>query len=69
MTVRVLGEHDVRRLLPVAECIEPMAEALAALARDELYNPLRSVVLPPGARGVHGADARLPRRRPTRSTR
>ena len=46
MSVRVLGEHDVRRLLPVAECIEPMAEALAALARDELYNPLRSVVLP-----------------------
>jgi ornithine cyclodeaminase len=54
MTVRVLAEHDVRRLLPVAECIEPMAEALAALARDELYNPLRSVVLPPGAEAFMG---------------
>ena len=54
MTVRVLSEHDVRRLLPVAECIEPMAEALAALARDELYNPLRSVVLPPDAEAFMG---------------
>ncbi len=54
MSVRVLGEHDVRRLLPVAECIEPMAEVLAALARDELYNPLRSVVLPPGAEAFMG---------------
>ena len=54
MTVRVLSEHDVRRLLPVAECIEPMAEALAALARDELYNPLRSVVLPPDATAFMG---------------
>jgi hypothetical protein len=49
VSVRVLSEHDVRRLLPVAECIEPMAGVLAALARDELHNPLRVVVLPPGA--------------------
>jgi len=49
MSVRVISEHDVRRLLPVADCIEPMAEVLAALARDHLYNPLRSLVLPPGA--------------------
>jgi ornithine cyclodeaminase len=54
MTVRVIGEHDVRRLLPVAECIEPMAKALAALARGELYNPLRSVVLPPDAEAFMG---------------
>jgi ornithine cyclodeaminase/alanine dehydrogenase-like protein (mu-crystallin family) len=47
MTVRVLSERDVHRLLPVSECIEPMAEALAALARNELYNPLRFVVRPP----------------------
>ena len=54
MSVRVLTEHDVRRLMPVADCIEPMAEALAALARGELYNPLRSVVLPPGAEAFMG---------------
>jgi ornithine cyclodeaminase len=45
--VRVLDEHDVRRLLPPAECIEVMAEALASLARGELHNPLRFVVRPP----------------------
>jgi len=54
MNVRIIGEHDVRRLLPVAECIEPMAAALAALARGELHNPLRSVVLPPGAETFMG---------------
>jgi ornithine cyclodeaminase/alanine dehydrogenase-like protein (mu-crystallin family) len=54
VSVRVLSEHDVRRLLPVADCIEPMAEVLAALARGELYNPLRSVVLPPGAETFMG---------------
>jgi ornithine cyclodeaminase/alanine dehydrogenase-like protein (mu-crystallin family) len=47
MTVRILSERDVHRLLPAAECIEQMAEALAALARNELYNPLRFVVRPP----------------------
>jgi ornithine cyclodeaminase/alanine dehydrogenase-like protein (mu-crystallin family) len=47
MSVRILDEHDVRRLLPPAECIEAMAEALASLARGELYNPLRFVVRPP----------------------
>jgi ornithine cyclodeaminase/alanine dehydrogenase-like protein (mu-crystallin family) len=45
--VRVLDEHDVRRLLPMADCIEAMTGALAALARDEVYNPLRFVVRPP----------------------
>jgi ornithine cyclodeaminase len=47
VSVRILSEEDVRRLLPVAECIEPMRQALAALARDELLNPLRFVVRPP----------------------
>jgi ornithine cyclodeaminase/alanine dehydrogenase-like protein (mu-crystallin family) len=47
MTVRVLDEAEVRRLLPMDECIELMANALAALARGELYNPLRFVVRPP----------------------
>jgi ornithine cyclodeaminase len=47
MTVRVLDEAEVRRLLPMHECIELMTDALAALARGELYNPLRFVVRPP----------------------
>jgi ornithine cyclodeaminase/alanine dehydrogenase-like protein (mu-crystallin family) len=54
VSVRVLSEHDVYRLLPVADCIEPMRRVLAALARDELYNPLRFVVRPPEAGTLMG---------------
>jgi ornithine cyclodeaminase/alanine dehydrogenase-like protein (mu-crystallin family) len=54
MSVTVLSEADVRTLLPVADCIEPMERALAALARGELHNPLRFVVRPPGAETLMG---------------
>ncbi len=54
MTVRVLSEHDVYRLLPVADCIQPMRQVLAALAREELHNPLRFVIRPPGAGTLMG---------------
>jgi ornithine cyclodeaminase/alanine dehydrogenase-like protein (mu-crystallin family) len=50
----VLGYDDVARLLPMEECIEVMEEALAALARGEMYLPLRFVVRPPGADGFMG---------------
>jgi len=46
MKVRVIDEHDVRRLLPMADCIDLMAEALGALARGEVHNPLRFVTRP-----------------------
>jgi len=39
VSVRIIDEHDVRRLLPMTECIDVMADALASLARDELHNP------------------------------
>lgn len=35
-------------------CVEAMREVLVALAREELYQPLRSVTRPPGARGFIG---------------
>jgi ornithine cyclodeaminase/alanine dehydrogenase-like protein (mu-crystallin family) len=54
MSVRILDEHEVRRLLPMSECIEVMAEALAALARGEVHNPLRFVVRPPDAPSLLG---------------
>ena len=54
MNVRVLDEHDVRRLLPMDECIEVMAAALTTLARGEVHNPLRFVVRPPGAPSLLG---------------
>ncbi len=54
MTVRVLSAHDVHRLLPMADCIAVMEEVLAALAREELYNPLRLILRPPGERTKMG---------------
>jgi ornithine cyclodeaminase len=47
MKVRVLDEETVRRLLPMRECIDAMADALASLARGEVHNPLRFIVHPP----------------------
>ena len=52
MRVLVLTHADVEALLPMAECIEVMARALADLARGAAYQPLRMVVRPPGAAGV-----------------
>ena len=43
MSVLVLSESDVRELLDMESCIEAMQDALAALARDELAMPLRTV--------------------------
>src|ERR1700737_1092894 len=50
----ILNEHEVERLLTFPECIDVMAEALAALARGEVHQPLRSIVRAQGAPGVFG---------------
>jgi len=54
MSVLVLSDHDVRRLLDMESCVEAMEEVLASLARGELFQPLRSVARPPGAAGLLG---------------
>ncbi|HJO39734.1 MAG: ornithine cyclodeaminase family protein [Vicinamibacterales bacterium] len=54
MSLLILSQADVERALPMAECIEVMADALAALARGESHNPLRFVVRPPRASGLLG---------------
>jgi len=54
VSVLVLSEHDVRAHLPMRACIDAMAGVLAALARGELFQPLRFVVRPPGAAGLMG---------------
>lgn len=54
MRTLVLSEHDVAALLPMARCIEVMEEALAALARGEVHNPLRQAIRAPGAPGLLG---------------
>ena len=54
MKVLVLSEHDVDELLTMEECIGVMEDALAALARGEVYNPLRQAIRAPGAPGLLG---------------
>jgi ornithine cyclodeaminase len=54
MKVLVLSEREVEELLTMRECIGVMEEALAALARGEVHNPLRQVVRGPGAAGMLG---------------
>ena len=48
MSVLVLSEHDVRELLDMESCVTAMEDVLARLARGELTNPLRTIMLPPG---------------------
>jgi alanine dehydrogenase len=52
MQILVLGEQDVRELLPFAECIEVMSDALRALAGGDAVLPLRSLLMAPGDPGV-----------------
>jgi ornithine cyclodeaminase/alanine dehydrogenase-like protein (mu-crystallin family) len=52
--VLVLGNAEVAEALPMDECIEVMADVLAAHARGELHQPLRSVDKPPSSEGFVG---------------
>lgn len=54
MKILVLNSTQIRELLPMRDCIDLMADALAALARGEVYQPLRTIVRPPQARGLLG---------------
>jgi ornithine cyclodeaminase/alanine dehydrogenase-like protein (mu-crystallin family) len=55
VSVVCLSGADVRRLLPMTECIELMASTLEALARGELTQRHRITIPPtPGNRGVMG---------------
>ncbi|HSL66651.1 MAG TPA: hypothetical protein VK977_00635, partial [Actinomycetota bacterium] len=44
----VVSHEDVRRLLPMAECIDLMERTLAAVARGEALLPLRQMAELPG---------------------
>lgn len=48
MAILVLNQSEVERLLDMEGCIEAMTDILEALARGELYQPLRSIAFPPG---------------------
>jgi ornithine cyclodeaminase len=51
---RILSERDVRRLLPMRECLDVMQEALKTLSRGEALNPLRSLLRIPDGSGLLG---------------
>jgi ornithine cyclodeaminase/alanine dehydrogenase-like protein (mu-crystallin family) len=54
MSFRVLTQHDVRELLPMDECVDVMAGALAALSRGDALLPLRTMMWLPERAGLLG---------------
>ena len=44
MDVLIVNQEEVPRFLPMAECMEAMAEVLAVLARGEAILPLRAIL-------------------------
>lgn len=54
MSVLILGNREIQGLLPMAECIPVMTNALIALARGDVHQPLRMMLQPPQALGLMG---------------
>jgi len=54
MATRIITEAEVEKLLPMGECVEVMAGALGALARDDAIQPLRTMVWLPDRSGLLG---------------
>lgn len=46
MDIVVLYHRQVTELLPMPECIDVMAEALATVAKNEAHQLLRSIIHP-----------------------
>jgi len=54
VSLLVLSAAEVEELLTMEDCVAAMEDVLAALARGELYQPLRSVHRPPDGAGFIG---------------
>ncbi len=54
MEILIVNQADVPALLPMGECVDVMAKALAGLARGEVLMPLRSVMWLPERVGALG---------------
>jgi len=52
--IRVLRGHEVRSLLPMAECVELMRRTMIAVSEGRAVLPLRSVLVMPDGRGMMG---------------
>ncbi len=54
MEIRILRASDVRRFLPMEECIAPMERTMVAVSAGRTIVPLRSIMAMPGDRGMLG---------------
>jgi len=54
MKILILDSAQIRELLRMEDCIELMADSLTALARGEVFQPLRTITRPPDAHGLLG---------------
>ena len=55
MQVLIVNQAEVPRLLPMAACMEAMAEALRSVSRGESLLPLRQVIMLPDKAGAFGS--------------
>ena len=54
MNTLIINDEQVRRLLPMDECIEAMERALTTLAADDAVQPLRAAMWQPDRAGLLG---------------
>ncbi len=54
MEIRVLRGAEVRRFLPMAECVDLMHRTMIAVSERRIVLPLRSVMVMPGELGMMG---------------
>jgi ornithine cyclodeaminase/alanine dehydrogenase-like protein (mu-crystallin family) len=54
MEIRVLRGAEVRKLLPMAECVDLMQRTMIAVSEGRVVLPLRSILAMPGDRGMMG---------------
>jgi ornithine cyclodeaminase/alanine dehydrogenase-like protein (mu-crystallin family) len=54
MDIRVLRGAEVRKLLPMAECVDLMQRTMIAVSEGRVVLPLRSILVMPGDRGMMG---------------
>ena len=54
MEIRILRGPEVRKLLPMAECIDLMQRTMIAVSEGRVVLPLRSILVMPGDRGMMG---------------
>jgi len=54
MEIRILRAAEVRRLLPMSECVELMHRTMIAVSEGRVVLPLRTVMAMPQGRGLFG---------------